>query len=48
MLHLEDEKEARLFEIIETERTKVKKILKIELKEYDDVISQEAHNIRNC
>ncbi len=39
MLYLEDEREARLFEITETEGTKVEKILKTILKEYDDIVS---------
>jgi len=39
MLHLKDEREARLFEIIETEGTEVEKVLKIILEEYDDIIS---------
>ncbi len=48
MLHLEDEREAWLFEITRTEGTEVEQILKIILEEYDDVVSQEAHNIGNC
>src|SRR6266498_101793 len=48
MLHLEDEREARLFEITGTEGTEVEQILKIILEEYDDVVSQEAHDIGNC
>ncbi len=48
MLHLEDEREARLFEITGTEGTEVEQALKIILEEYDDVVSQGAHNIRNC
>src|SRR6266540_330792 len=41
MLHLEDEREARLFEIMGTEGTEVEQALKIILKEYEDVISRE-------
>ena len=48
MLHLEDEREARLFEITETEGTVVEKALKIILEEYDDVVSRGAHDIENC
>src|SRR6266542_6686841 len=48
MLHLEDKREVRLFEIIETEGTEVKQALKIILEEFDDVISQGAHDIGNC
>ena len=48
MLHLEDEKEARLFEITETEGTEVEQALKIILEEYDDVVSWKAHDIGNC
>ncbi len=48
MLHLEDEREARLFKIIGMEETEVEKALKMILEEYDDVVSWEAHNIRNC
>ncbi len=48
MLHLKDEREAWLFEIIGIERIKVEKTLKIILEEYDDVVSQGAHNIGNC
>jgi len=39
MLYLEDEKEARLFEITGTEGTEVEQILKIILEEFDDVVS---------
>jgi len=39
MLHLEDEREARLFKITGIEETEVEKALKIILKEYDDVVS---------
>ena len=48
MLHLEDEREARLFEIIGTEGIEVEQALKIILKEYDDVVSRKAHDIGNC
>ena len=48
MLYIEDEGGVRLFEIIGTEETEVKKALKIILEEYDDVVSQRAHNIGNC
>ncbi len=48
MLHLEDEREARLFEITETEGTEVEQALKIILEDYDDVVSREAHDIGNC
>ncbi len=48
MLYLKDEKKARLFEIIEIEETEVERAFKTILKEYDDVVSQEAHNIENC
>ncbi len=46
--HLEDEREVRLFEIIRIEKIEVEKALKIILKEYDNVVSQKAHNIGNC
>ncbi len=39
MLYLEDERKARLFEVTETEETKVKKALKIILEEYNDIVS---------
>ncbi len=48
MLYLKDEKEARLFEITGTEGTEVEQALKAILEEYDDVISQGAHDIGNC
>ncbi len=48
MLHLEDEREVRLFEITEMEETEVEKTLKIILEEYDDVVLQEAYDIGNC
>src|SRR6266498_1695774 len=48
MLHLEDEREARLFEITETEGTEVEQALKIILEDYDDVVSRRAHDIGNC
>ncbi len=48
MLHLEDKREAWLFEITETEGTEVEQVLKIILEEYDNVVSREAHDIRNC
>ncbi len=48
MLHLEDEREARLFEITGTEGTEVEQALKIILEEYDDVVSRGVHDIGNC
>src|SRR6266545_7362359 len=45
MLHLEDEREAQLFEITGTEGTEVEQILKAILEEYDDVVSRGAHDI---
>ena len=48
MLHLENEREARLFKITGTEGTKVEQVLKTILEEYNDVVSREAHNIGNC
>ncbi len=48
ILHLEDEREARLFEITGTEGTEVEQVLKIILEEFDDVVSRGAHDIRNC
>ncbi len=47
MLHLKDERKVRLFEIIGTEETEVKKVLKTILKEYEDVVFQGAHDIGN-
>ncbi len=48
MLHLEDKREARLFEITGTEGTEVEQALKAILKEYDDIVSRGAHDIGNC
>jgi len=48
IFHLEDERKVRLFEITGMKGTKVKKTLKIILKEYDDVIFQKVYNIENC
>jgi len=48
MLYLEDEREARLFEITGTERIKVEKTLRIILEKYDDVVFRETHDIENC
>ncbi len=48
MLYLENKREARLFEIIRMEETEVEKALKTILEEYDDVIFQRTHDIRNC
>jgi len=48
MLHLEDKREAQLFEITGTEGTEVEQALKIIVEEYDNVVSREAHNIGNC
>ncbi len=48
MLHLEDKREARLFEITGTEGTEVKQVLKVILEEFDDVVSRGAHDIGNC
>ncbi len=48
MLHLEDEREARLFEITGTEGTGVEQALKIILEKFDDVVSRGAHDIGNC
>jgi len=39
MFHLEDEREARLFEITGMEGTEIEKALKTILEEYDDVVS---------
>ena len=47
MLHLENEREVRLFKITEMEGIEVKKALKIILEEYDDVVLQRAHDIGN-
>ena len=48
MLHLEDKREVRFFRITGTKRIEVKRILKIILEEYDDIISQGAYDIGNC
>ncbi len=48
MFHLEDEREVQLFEITETEGTEVEQALKMILKDFDDVVSQGAHDIGNC
>ena len=48
MLHLEDEREVRLFKITGMEGTEIEKALKIILEEYDDIVSQKAHDIGNC
>ena len=48
MLHLEDEREAKLFKIIGIEGTEVKKTFKTILEEYDNVVSQRSHDIGNC
>ncbi len=48
MLHLENKREVRLFEITGMERTKVERALKIILEEYDDVVLRGAHDIGNC
>jgi len=48
MLHLEDKREARLFEITGIEGTKVEKAFKIILNKYNDIISQGSHDIGNC
>ena len=47
MLHLENERKVRLFEIMGTERIEVKRILKNILEEYDDVVFQGSHDIGN-
>ncbi len=48
MLHLENEREARLFKITETEGIEVERALKNILEEYNNIVSQEAYNIGNC
>jgi len=48
MLRLENEREARLFEITGTEETEIEWALKIILEKYDNVVSREAHDIGNC
>jgi len=48
MLYLENERKVRLFEIIRMEETEVEKALKIILEEYNDIVSQKAHDIGNC
>ncbi len=47
MLHLENERKVRLFEIMGTERIEVKRIFKNILEEYDDVVFQGSHDIGN-
>ena len=44
MLHLEDELEANLYEIIATYLEEVQKIL----DKFDDIVSKRSHNIENC
>ena len=39
MLHLKDERKARLFKITGAEGTEVEQALKVILEEYDDVVS---------
>ncbi len=48
MLYLEDERKAKLFKIIGMGGTEVEKTLKVILEEYDDIVSQGAHDIENC
>ncbi len=48
MLYLEDEKEVRLFKITGMKGTKIEKALKSILKEYDNIVSWEIHDIENC
>ena len=48
MLYLEDEREAKLFEITGTKGTEVEQALKIILEEFDDIVSQGVHDIENC
>ncbi len=48
MLYLEDKRKVKLFEIIGMKETEIKKAFKIILKEYDDVVFQEAYDIKNC
>src|SRR6266542_5479567 len=44
MLHLEEERDYLLYEIMDTYPKEVQKIL----HEYDDIVSKGAHNIGNC
>ena len=44
MLHLEEERDYLLYEIIDTYPEEVQKIL----HKYDDIISKGAHDIGNC
>ena len=48
MLHLKNKKEVRLFEIIEIEGTEIKRVFKIILKKYDNMVLKETYNIGNC
>ncbi len=48
MLYLKDEREAKLFEITKIEGIEVESILKNILKEYDNIVFQEIHDIENC
>ena len=48
MLHLLDERKARLFEITGTKGTEVKKAFKIILEEYNNMILREIYDIENC
>ncbi len=47
MLHLEDKREVRLFEITGMEGIEVEKVFRVILEEYDDVVSQKVYNIEN-
>ncbi len=47
MLHLEDERKARLYKITEIEGTEVKKTLKTILEKYDNVVSRRVYDIEN-
>ncbi len=48
MLHLENKREVRLFEIIRTEGTEIERVLKVILGKYDNVVSRRVYDIENC
>ncbi len=48
MLYLEDERKVRLFKITGMEGIEVERALKNILKEYDNMVLREAHDIGNC
>ncbi len=48
MFHLKDKRKIKLMKIMDIKRIKIERIFKQILKNYDNIIFQELHDIKNC